>query len=85
MSFMRSKDGKSTCIRCGGEGCWACERKGYTIQCPGCGNREGVTQDGNEFRCPQCGVVFGKSGEIELVGQSDWDIDQEEKARKSKR
>lgn len=63
---MRSAAGQEECDHCSGKGCYHCQRRGYTVQCPGCANDglETITQDGDEFLCVQCGTTFGKSGDV---------------------
>lgn len=63
---MRSSDGKSQCEQCNGKGCFRCGRRGFFVQCPGCGNdgEETISKSEDEFACRVCGTVFDKAGTV---------------------
>lgn len=63
--FMSLKEGKQTCPKCQGDGCYSCQRSGAIVVCPQCRSQdEMVTKDGNEYHCHVCGTKFSSSGEI---------------------
>ena len=66
-SFMRQKAGKSVCSKCGGSGCWSCERRGYVLSCPVCLSQDNQTALEGSFHCGSCGATYGKSGDIESI------------------
>jgi hypothetical protein len=77
-SFMRTKDGKQPCQRCGGHGCFNCGGLGVTIRCPGCGSMENFSQnEDSDIRCNHCGSIFSSRGTIsDRQSQKDRDKDQ---------
>lgn len=66
---MRMKDGKQTCPRCNGNGCYRCHRRGYLVQCPICANSELelITQNDDVYKCMACSGVFTESGDVILT------------------
>jgi len=64
------KNGVQACNRCGGQGCYHCQRKGIIVMCPGCACQEfeQLTKvDGDTYQCGVCGVDFSRSGKILAV------------------
>jgi len=62
--MMRTKDGYQVCPRCSGAGCWHCQRKGYTVRCPRCGDVDSQVDDSPNFKCLVCDTKYSKSGQI---------------------
>lgn len=69
---MRLKDGKQTCPKCQGNGCYWCRRTGWMAQCPACMNNEHelLIKDENEFSCLACGARFDEAGQIVHVDKT---------------
>lgn len=62
---MMLRPGQQVCPRCGGQGCWSCDRTGLRTMCPQCSNSENtlITRSGDEFKCLACGYQFMKNGD----------------------
>lgn len=61
------KNGVQVCNRCGGQGCYHCQRTGIIVMCPACGCRENDQLgkiDGDTYHCSLCGTDFSRSGKI---------------------
>lgn len=67
LAIMWLKDGLQVCNRCGGEGCYQCQRSGVIVVCPGCACREPEYLhkiDGDTFHCDVCSTDFSRSGKV---------------------
>lgn len=68
------KNGVQACSRCGGQGCWHCQRKGIVVLCPGCACQEMEMLhkiDGDTYHCDVCGAEFSRSGEIKMFEDTE--------------
>ena len=72
---MTSKDGKSQCENCAGEGCGRCSGTGSFVQCPGCGTDDNstITKSANDYHCQGCGAVFNAAGVLQSVKETEWE------------
>ena len=64
------KNGVQACPRCGGQGCYHCQRKGIIVLCPGCACQEPEylhKVDGDTYECNACGAQFSRSGVLQKV------------------
>jgi hypothetical protein len=65
---MRLKDGFQVCDRCGGGGCYWCQRQGWRAQCPRCANTEPslLVKKDEGIVCLACESTFEKDGNLSV-------------------